>query len=110
MVFLLLKKVVEFQKERLPILEKSFFKGNNRADFYRQAVAAYTPDVRKETLELNEATGLVVFEGADPDTTSVSLAKRQRRGVTKVGQSPHGRDGHAPFFRENKTHFIEALA
>jgi hypothetical protein len=27
-----------------------------RADFYRQAVAAYTPDVRKETLELNEAT------------------------------------------------------
>ena len=69
MVFLLLKKVVEFQKERLPILEKSFFKGNNRADFYRQAVAAYTPDVRKETLELNEATGLVVFEGADPDTT-----------------------------------------
>ncbi len=27
-----------------------------RADFYRRVVAAYTPEVRKETLELNEAT------------------------------------------------------
>ena len=78
--FLLLKKVMEFQKERLPISEKSFFKGNNRADFYRQTVAAYTPDVRKATLELNEATELAVFAGAAPDTTA-SPSSRGGSGV-----------------------------
>jgi hypothetical protein len=41
------------------LLEKEKLR-REREIFYREAVAAYTPEVRRETLELNEATPYVV--------------------------------------------------
>ena len=41
------------------LLEKEKLR-RERENFYREAVAAYTPEVRRKTLELNEATPYVV--------------------------------------------------